>query len=379
MRIFPTKAYGTATEIEATEYKNTRTIFNMFGASIYYLCSCTLSIRRAGPGVRMGTVIFGVRNTMRNLDSAVYDLNWSTGENTGNNCSLHRHAYDFGNIHAQVPVAPIPNHPPHTPEIHPQHIHIPRLHTSSFPGGSVSFNYPSPEFPDASHILGHFPPLPLAPPVSRAGGLPAAINVNVVPVDISTLPHCSCIYNFLISITLLKAHLTRSPIPFQATISTSRSAIATAMYSLSCQTCQSDGTRNILSNDVECISTIFLGALLPMICIFYSKALESIEQMTGNQTARIEGQEMDIALETWKEMARLAMVKEASRVNKLVDEVGKLRLKNNIRIRGVFCYTADDLWEALCCKLSDLTRNANPRTKERVLHEKYWNQLDINI
>lgn len=293
---------------------------------------------------------------MHNLNSPVYDLNWLTGESIANNCSLDRHAYDFGNIHAPVPVVPMPNQlfAPHTPEIHPQHIHVPRLHTPSSLDGSVSFDYPSPEFPGPSHILGYSPPLPPASPVSRAGGSLKVMNLNDAPVDIHTLPLCDCIYNFLISVTSLKAHLTKSPIPFQIAISTSRSAIATATYSLSCQTCQSDCARNIFSNDVECISDMFLGALLPMLCIFYTKALESIEKMAGSPKVRVEGQEVGIALETWKEMARLAIVKEASRINKLVDEMGKLSLKNNSMIERASCYSADVLWEPLFFKLSGM-------------------------
>jgi len=302
-------------------------------------------------------------------NSLVYDLNWPDREDTTRNCSLDRHVYDFENTLAPAPAAPIPNHlvTPHTPQMHPQHIHVPTLHIfSNSPDGSASFDYPSPEFISPSHILGYSLPIPPAPPVSIAGNSLTAANLNGTPVGINTLPHCGCICNFLISLTLLKAHLTKSPIPFQPAISTSRSAIATATYSLSCQTCQSDGARNIYTNDVECISDMFLGTLLPMLCIFYTKALESIEQMTGNQKVWIEGQEVEIELETWKEMARLAMVKEASRVNKLVDEMGKLSSKNKNMIGGTFCYSADALWGPLCSKLSSLAQNARPCTMERV-------------
>lgn len=57
-----------------------------------------------------------------------------------------------------------------------------------------------------------------------------------------------------------------------------------------------------------------------MLSKFYNKALESVEEMSGNQKVRVEGQEIDTALE----MTRLAIVKEAFRVNKLVVEMGKL-------------------------------------------------------
>ncbi|KAF8454200.1 hypothetical protein BGX38DRAFT_349301 [Terfezia claveryi] len=119
----------------------------------------------------------GFETQMHNPNSPVYHL-WSTGElGIANNCSRDRHTYDFGNVHVQVPVA---DHlfAPHTPEMLPQHIHVPRLDYPSPPAGSVSFDYSSPEFSGSSHILGHSPPQSPAPPVSRVGGSPATMNLN---------------------------------------------------------------------------------------------------------------------------------------------------------------------------------------------------------
>lgn len=106
-----------------------------------------------------------------------------------------------------------------------------------------------------------------------------------------------------------------------------------------------------------------------MLCQFYTNALESIESMTGFQKVRIEGHEMDIEIESWKDMARFAMVKEASRVNKLVDEMGKLSMRKNNMLGGAFCYSADALWEPLCSKLSDMARNSKKGGMERVFSE----------
>lgn len=101
---------------------------------------------------------------------------------------------------------------------------------------------------------------------------------------------------------------------------------------------------------------MFLGALLPMLCTFYSKALESIDLMTGNQKVQIEGLEVEIGLEDWKEMARTAMKKEADRVDTLVDEMEKLSLKHGM-VGGALCNAAGALWDPLCYKLSNLVRN----------------------
>ncbi|RPB27914.1 hypothetical protein L211DRAFT_473450 [Terfezia boudieri ATCC MYA-4762] len=129
-----------------------------------------------GLGSEWVQLFSGFETQMHNPNSPVY-YHWSTGEGLANNCSLERHTYDFGNIHVPVPVA---DHlfAPHTQEMHPQHIHVPRLHNPSSPDGSVSFGYSSPEFAGSSHILGHYPPLPPAPPVSRAGGSLATMNLN---------------------------------------------------------------------------------------------------------------------------------------------------------------------------------------------------------
>ncbi|KAF8461881.1 hypothetical protein BDZ91DRAFT_366119 [Kalaharituber pfeilii] len=265
----------------------------------------------------------------------VYELDWTLRDhlnNPPNDSHCITTAYEIGQIIAPVPIAPVSSHllAPHTPEMHP-HVSAPRIHISTTStNSSTSFDLPSPPFTALAHMLGNSPPLPPVPPASTAGSSPNT-NLSMDPFgNPSPQPSCDCIFNFFLSITLFKTHLTKTPIPFQSAMSTSRSAIATASQSLQCPSCKASchGPRNHLSTNNDCISDMFLGALLPMLCTFYSKALESIELMSGKQKAQIEGHEIEIELETWKEMARGAMRREAAKVDILVDEMERISLKS---------------------------------------------------
>ncbi|KAI5805421.1 hypothetical protein DFH27DRAFT_369954 [Peziza echinospora] len=306
---------------------------------------------------------FTVPSSQSTHAPSVFSLDWDIREQpvcsdspASNSTSA---AYEIASILAPIPTAPIPAHLL-APDIH-HHLNAPRFQISNCTSNvRIPFDLPSPPFTAPNNgMLGHSPPLPPAPPVSTAGNSPhAQQNLNLHQNLGSSSPQygCECLFNLFLSITLLKTHLMKNPIPFQLAISTSRSAISTASLSLSCPSCQISTPGNRSGNNGDCMSDMFLGALLPMLCTFYSKALESIEVTTGEQKVQIDGQGVaEMGLEEWKEMARGAMRNEATRVDALVEEMERISMKRHGMVGGALCNAAGTLWEPLCFKMINIT------------------------
>ena len=162
---------------------------------------------------------------------------------------------------------------------------------------------------------------------------------------------CDCIFSFWLLITSFKAHLTKSPIPFQVALATSRTAIQTATYSLTCSSCCNPKVTP------GHISYIFLGALLPMLCSFYTKSIESIDATTGHKTVQFEGNEMSIGTEEWKKIALKAVMEDIARVHYfVVEELGKFSAEKHSIIGDAFRLAADALWEPLNSRLIKMSQ-----------------------
>lgn len=214
--------------------------------------------------------------------------------------------------------------------------------------GPIDFGCPSSSFTSHNRTLEHTH-LPTAP-VSLAGSLQSESIRNPLGDMSVSSPHCDCIFSFLMIITSFTAHLTKSPIPFQVATATSRTAIAAATYSLTCSSCYNQ------KSTLECISVTFFVTLLPKLAHFYNASIEAIEAATGHQTVQFEGNEISIGIEQWKTTARNEMIREASKINFLVGELGKLNAEKHIMIGVAFRSLADVVWGPVYSRLTEMSQ-----------------------